>query len=64
MAGMDMVLVAMPSFGGRAPAVAIEQLRKIAGSGARCTLVCVYGSRAYEELWWKWRTPLGHAGFA
>ena len=45
----DRVLVAMPSFGGRAPAVAIERLRKIAGNGARCTLVCVYGNRAYED---------------
>lgn len=45
----DQVLVAMPSFGGRAPAVAIERLRKIAGNGARCTLVCVYGNRAYED---------------
>ena len=45
----DRVLVAMPSFGGRAPAVAIERLRKIAGNGAMCTLVCVYGNRAYED---------------
>lgn len=45
----DMVLVAMPSFGGRAPAVAIERLKKISGNGARCTLVCVYGNRAYED---------------
>ena len=45
----DMVLVAMPSFGGRAPAVAIERLKKIAGNGAKCTLVCVYGNRAYED---------------
>lgn len=45
----DMVLVAMPSFGGRAPAVAIERLKKIDGNGARCTLVCVYGNRAYED---------------
>ena len=45
----DMVLVAMPSFGGRAPAVAIERLKRIAGNGARCTLVCVYGNRAYED---------------
>ena len=45
----DQVLVAMPSFGGRAPAVAIERLKKIAGNGARCTLVCVYGNRAYED---------------
>ena len=45
----DMVIVAMPSFGGRAPAVAIERLKRIAGNGARCTLVCVYGNRAYED---------------
>lgn len=29
----DMVLVAMPSFGGRAPAVAIERFRRIRGNG-------------------------------
>ena len=45
----DRVLVALPSFGGRAPAAAIDRLRKIAGNGARCTLVCVYGNRAYED---------------
>lgn len=45
----DHVLVAMPSFGGRAPSVAIERLKQIAGNGARCTLVCVYGNRAYED---------------
>ncbi|MDY3917404.1 MAG: 4Fe-4S binding protein [Candidatus Limivivens sp.] len=45
----DRVLVAMPSFGGRAPAVAVERFRKIAGNGAKCTLVCVYGNRAYED---------------
>ena len=45
----DQVLVAMPSFGGRAPAVAMERLKQIAGNGAKCTLVCVYGNRAYED---------------
>ena len=45
----DMVFVAMPSFGGRAPAVAMERLKQIAGNGAKCTLVCVYGNRAYED---------------
>lgn len=44
-----MVLIAMPSFGGRAPVVALERLKKIDGNGARCTLVCVYGNRAYED---------------
>ncbi len=45
----DMVLIAMPSNGGRAPAVAIERLKRISGNGAKCTLVCVYGNRAYED---------------
>ena len=45
----DRVLIAMPSFGGRAPAAAIGRLKKIAGNGAKCTLVCVYGNRAYED---------------
>lgn len=45
----DMVLIAMPSFGGRVPAPAAERLAQIAGNGARCTLVCVYGNRAYED---------------
>ncbi len=45
----DQVIVAMPSFGGRAPAVTIERLKKIPGNGAKCTLVCVYGNRAYED---------------
>ena len=45
----DQVLIAMPSFGGRAPAIAIERLKKITGNGAKCTLVCVYGNRAYED---------------
>ena len=45
----DQVLIAMPSFGGRAPAAAIDRLKKISGNGAKCTLVCVYGNRAYED---------------
>ena len=47
--GQDMVVIAMPSFGGRAPSVAIERLKKIQGNGASCVLVCVYGNRAYED---------------
>ncbi len=45
----DMALIAMPSFGGRAPAVAVERLKQITGNGAKCTLVCVYGNRDYED---------------
>ena len=45
----DNVIIAMPSFGGRAVKVAIDRLGKINGNNARCTIVCVYGNRAYED---------------
>lgn len=45
----DIVLIAMPSYGGRIPAIAAERLGKINGGGAKCTLLCVYGNRAYED---------------
>lgn len=45
----DLAVIAMPSFGGRAPAVAIERLRRLNGHGAKTVIVCVYGSRAYED---------------
>lgn len=45
----DWALVAMPSFGGRAPVAAMERLKRLRGNGAKCTLVCVYGNRAFED---------------
>jgi len=45
----DLVLIALPSYGGRVPALAAERLSKIRGNGARCALACVYGNRAYED---------------
>lgn len=45
----DIVLVAMPSFGGLAPDVAVERFSRMKGNGARCILLAVYGNRAYED---------------
>lgn len=45
----DRVLVAMPCFGGRVPSVAVERLEGIAGNGASCIVMCVYGNRAFED---------------
>ena len=59
----DQVLVAMPSFGGRAPAAAIERIKKIAGNGAKCTLVCVYGNRAYEDTLVEMEDAAKESGF-
>ncbi len=45
----DVALIAMPSFGGLAPQIALERLGKIKGNGAKCVLAAVYGNRAYED---------------
>ncbi len=59
----DQVLIAMPSFGGRAPAVAVERLKQIQGNGAKCTLVCVYGNRAYEDTLAEMEDAAKESGF-
>lgn len=45
----DIAVIAVPSFGGRVPALATERLEKVHGNGAMCVAVCVYGNRAYED---------------
>lgn len=59
----DQVLIAMPSFGGRAPAVAIERLKQITGNNSKCTLVCVYGNRAYEDTLVEMEDAAKESGF-
>lgn len=45
----DAAVIAVPSYAGRVPSVAIERLSRIAGNGAKAVLICVYGNRAYED---------------
>lgn len=45
----DLAVIAVPSFGGRVPALAAERLGKINGNQVRCVIICVYGNRAYED---------------
>ena len=45
----DIVLIAVPSYGGRVPAPATQRISKICGNQAQCVIVCVYGNRAYED---------------
>lgn len=42
-------VIAVPSYGGRVPALAGERIAQIHGNQARCVLVCVYGNRAFED---------------
>ncbi len=45
----ELAVIALPSYSGRVPALAAQQLAKVEGGGAACVLLCVYGNRAYED---------------
>ena len=45
----DVVVVGMPVYGGRLPAVAAERFQALEGNGASAVAVVVYGNRAYED---------------
>lgn len=45
----DLVIIAMPVYAGRVPALAVERLKRIPGNHAKCAVVAVYGNRAYDD---------------
>lgn len=59
----DVCLIAVPSFGGRVPAAAIERLQKLNGNGAKAILVAVYGNREFEDTLVELKDTLKNAGF-
>lgn len=59
----DAAVIAVPSYGGRVPAVAVERLSAIRGQGARAVLLCVYGNRAYEDTLVELEDAAQKAGF-
>lgn len=59
----DVALIAVPSYGGRVPAAAVERLAELNGQGARAVLVCVYGNRAYEDTLVELADAVRQAGF-
>lgn len=61
--GEDVAVIAVPSYGGRVPAVAAERLTALHGQGARAVLVCVYGNRAYEDTLVELEDTVRKAGF-
>ena len=59
----DLCFVAVPSFGGRVPDVAIRRLAEIRGGGARAVLIAVYGNRAYDDTLLELLDTLEKGGF-
>ena len=45
----DVVIIGVPSYGGRVPAAALEKMKGYEGHGAKAVLITVYGNRAYED---------------
>lgn len=59
----DCCIVAVPSYGGRVPQVAVSHLKKLKGNGAKAILICVYGNRAYEDTLLELQNTLTENGF-
>lgn len=59
----DTCIVAVPSFGGRVPGIAISRLRQMKGGNAYAVIIAVYGNRAYEDTLLELRNTLEQVGF-
>lgn len=59
----EAVLVGVPVYGGRVPAVAAERLKKLHGRRTAAVLVVTYGNRAYEDALLELKLILIRQGF-
>lgn len=60
----DICIVAVPSYGGRVPAVAVSRLQQMKGNGAKAVLIVVYGNRDYDDTFTELQDALTEAGFS
>lgn len=59
----DLCLIGVPSFGGRAPEIAIQRIRQLKGNRAQAILVAVYGNRAFEDTLLELKNTIHDRGF-
>lgn len=59
----DVCIVAVPSYGGRVPATAIERISAVKGGGAAAVPVVVFGNRAIDDTMLELVNTLYAAGF-
>ncbi|MDO5422673.1 MAG: 4Fe-4S binding protein [Eubacteriales bacterium] len=59
----DICIVAVPSYGGRVPDIAVVRLKQMKGNGARAILMVVYGNRDYDDTFVELQDTLEEAGF-
>lgn len=59
----DTAIIAVPSYGGRVPALAARRIAEVRANGAQAILLCVYGNRAYEDTLVELQDIVKQAGF-
>jgi len=59
----DLVVAALPVFGGRIPALAADRLKGLEGAGKKAVTIVVYGNRAYEDALIELNDTMEQAGF-
>lgn len=59
----EILLAAVPVFGGRVPAVALERLSTLKGNGQPAVAVAVYGNRAFDDALLELKDALEANGF-
>lgn len=59
----EIVVVAVPVFGGRIPRTAAKKLKNLSGVGKKAVTIVVYGSRAYEDSLLELNDILSSGGF-
>ncbi len=62
--GHDLCIVAVPSFGGRVPEIAVERLKQIQALKSPTILVVTYGNRAYDDTLLELKDVLKSQGFS
>ena len=59
----DLCIIAVPSFGGRVPAIALEHIKDLKGGGAMAILIAVYGNRDYDDTLLELKNVAKSCGF-
>lgn len=59
----DLVVIAIPSYGGRTPEVVISRISQITGNGCKSIIIGVYGNRAYEDTLVELQDIVQNSGF-
>lgn len=59
----DLVMMSVPSYGGRVPGVVVDQIKAVKGNGAKAVLIAVYGNRAIDDTLTELQDAMTEANF-